>query len=112
MAHAFRRQAPPPPPPRPGSAATRNKLRELLSLQGQRSESIRALVDHWDEQGGLRAWTYLYLGQTVSFAAAEQAKDSRLYGGIHYPIDNDRGLECGQHIAEMVIARAMADGAR
>jgi membrane-associated phospholipid phosphatase len=52
------------------------------------------------------------LGQTVTFAAAsDQAKDSRLYGGIHYPMDNEQGLACGQHIAEFVLAHAENDGA-
>lgn len=52
------------------------------------------------------------LGQTVSFAAAaEQAKDSRLYGGIHYPIDNNQGLICGQSIGGLVVNRALTDGA-
>jgi len=51
-------------------------------------------------------------GRKVSFAeAAEQAALSRLYGGIHYPSDNDEGLKCGGHIAEVVIERAQSDGA-
>lgn len=52
------------------------------------------------------------LGTSVSFAAAaDQAKDSRLYGGIHYPMDNEMGLQCGQDIGNLAIARAQRDGA-
>jgi len=52
------------------------------------------------------------LGQTTSFAvAADQAKDSRLYGGIHYPMDNEMGLQCGQEIGGLAINRAQRDGA-
>jgi hypothetical protein len=52
------------------------------------------------------------LGQSVSFAvAADQAKDSRLYGGIHYPMDNEMGLQCGQDVGNLAIARARRDGA-
>jgi len=52
-------------------------------------------------------------GHSVSFAeAADQAAVSRLYGGIHYRSDNDEGLTCGRHIAELVVQRASTDGAR
>jgi hypothetical protein len=52
------------------------------------------------------------LGQTVTFAAAaDQAKDSRLFGGIHYPMDNEMGLQCGQEVGGLAIDRAMRDGA-
>ena len=32
-------------------------------------------------------------------AMAQEAKDSRLWSGIHFPVDNDRGFELGQAIA-------------
>jgi hypothetical protein len=51
-------------------------------------------------------------GHSATFAeAADQAAVSRLYGGIHYPSDNNEGLTCGRHIAEKVIARAQLDRA-
>ncbi len=52
------------------------------------------------------------LGQQITFVeAAEQAALSRLYGGIHYPIDNNAGLTCGQSVGGLVIARGRRDGA-
>jgi hypothetical protein len=35
-------------------------------------------------------------------AYAEEAKDSRLFGGIHYSFDNELGFECGERIANNV----------
>jgi membrane-associated phospholipid phosphatase len=53
------------------------------------------------------------LGQSVTFSqAADQAAASRLYAGIHYRSDNEQGLVCGRHVAEMVIRRAQTDGAQ
>lgn len=50
-------------------------------------------------------------GRLTSFRnAAEQAAISRLYGGIHYTIDNNDGLVCGRSIAGEVIRRAKEDG--
>jgi len=51
-------------------------------------------------------------GRNISFhTAADQAAVSRLYGGIHYRSDNEAGLNCGRHIARLVIQRAQSDGA-
>ncbi len=43
-------------------------------------------------------------------AEAEEAARSRLYGGIHYPMDNEVGLAAGREIGRMVLARAATDG--
>ncbi|MGV3725059.1 MAG: phosphatase PAP2 family protein [Actinomycetota bacterium] len=51
----------PPAPPKPNSALTRREIQELLTLQSQRSEATQAVVDYWDAQGGVPAWTKLYL---------------------------------------------------
>jgi membrane-associated phospholipid phosphatase len=37
---------------------------------------------------------------------AEEAKDSRLWAGIHYPIDNDVGLTNGRALGRLVIQQA------
>jgi hypothetical protein len=42
---------------------------------------------------------------------ATDAKNSRLYGGIHYTFDNDAGFDLGRLIANLVIAIAENDGA-
>ena len=39
-------------------------------------------------------------------AMAEEAAMSRLYGGIHYRFDNDRGLELGRRIGQLAVAAA------
>ncbi|MCC2671397.1 MAG: Phosphoesterase, PA-phosphatase related, partial [Armatimonadetes bacterium] len=51
----------PPAPPKPNSAVTRREIQELLTLQNQRTDAIRALVSFWDLQGGVRVWTNIYL---------------------------------------------------
>ena len=43
-------------------------------------------------------------------AKAEEAKNSRLWAGIHFPIDNELGAVSGGSIGRLVVARARADG--
>jgi membrane-associated phospholipid phosphatase len=43
-------------------------------------------------------------------AMAEEAAISRLYGGIHYRFDSERGLEQGRAIAQLAIAFDRASG--
>jgi hypothetical protein len=42
---------------------------------------------------------------------AEEAALSRLYGGIHYRFDNDRGRDCGFKIGQLAVEWAKMDGA-
>ena len=42
---------------------------------------------------------------------ANEAKDSRLYGGIHFRFDNDNGLSLGRSIGTFVIDLLATDGA-
>jgi membrane-associated phospholipid phosphatase len=42
---------------------------------------------------------------------AIEAKNSRLWAGIHFPIDNDMGATMGNMVGRLVIDRARADGA-
>lgn len=42
---------------------------------------------------------------------AREAAKSREYGGIHYPIDDDVGIEMGIKVGKLVVARAEKDGA-
>jgi hypothetical protein len=37
--------------------------------------------------------------------AAQEAADSRLYGGIHFKFDNDEGLALGRKVASLALAR-------
>jgi membrane-associated phospholipid phosphatase len=64
-----------------------------------------------------RTVTYLYVEQrelahpvTLFYptfaAAAEAAGISRIWGGVHWPADNDRGQELGQKVGESVWRRA------
>ena len=51
----------------------------------------------------MRAGEEETIGYSDSFiAAAQEAALSRLYGGIHYELDNQRGYECGELIATHV----------
>jgi hypothetical protein len=42
---------------------------------------------------------------------AREAKDSRLWAGIHYPLDNAMGATGGAMVGRLVVARAHTDGA-
>ncbi|HEX6059482.1 MAG TPA: phosphatase PAP2 family protein [Gemmatimonadaceae bacterium] len=54
---------------------------------------------------------HLFPEGASSFAAmAEEAGVSRLYGGIHYPSDIERGREHGERIGLHVVGFAQADG--
>jgi membrane-associated phospholipid phosphatase len=44
-------------------------------------------------------------------ARADEAKSSRLWAGIHFPIDNEMGALGGGMIGRLVVARARGDGA-
>jgi membrane-associated phospholipid phosphatase len=44
-------------------------------------------------------------------AKAREAAMSRLYGGIHFRIDNDTGLRVGAGVGRLVVRRAETDGA-
>jgi hypothetical protein len=55
---------------------------------------------------------YFFPADAIDFALmANEAKDSRLYGGIHFRFDNDVGLSLGRSIGTFVIERVAADGA-
>jgi membrane-associated phospholipid phosphatase len=60
-----------------------------------------------------RVLTYFFpkAGESLNLLA-NQAAQSRLYGGIHYDEDNRDGLVLGRAVADLAIARARADGAR
>jgi hypothetical protein len=38
-------------------------------------------------------------------ALAEQASLSRIYGGIHFPVDGTEGLALGRRVARLALAR-------
>jgi membrane-associated phospholipid phosphatase len=53
---------------------------------------------------------HLFPDDAVELAEmAREAKDSRLWAGIHFPIDNDVGATGGALIGRMVVARAADD---
>lgn len=45
-------------------------------------------------------------------AKAREAADSRVWGGIHFPLDGVEGLKVGRRIGRLVVARARGDDAR
>ncbi len=56
--------------------------------------------------------SYLFPDSAKLFAAkAEEAANSRVWGGIHYPMDGVEGLRLGRKIGRLAVARARADGA-
>jgi hypothetical protein len=55
---------------------------------------------------------YFFPSDAVELAGfARDAKDSRLYGGIHFRFDNDVGLDLGRSIGTLAIIRLESDGA-
>ena len=40
-------------------------------------------------------------------ALAQEVAMSRIYGGIHYPIDTEAGLEIGRKVAAKVLAQGL-----
>jgi hypothetical protein len=44
-------------------------------------------------------------GAAAADEAVQEASTSRLYGGIHFPFDNDHGLSAGQCIGRTIIDR-------
>ena len=48
---------------------------------------------------------------SILLERAEEAKQSRLWAGIHFPIDTDMGALGGGMIGRLVVARAREDGA-
>jgi membrane-associated phospholipid phosphatase len=55
---------------------------------------------------------YLFPKDAKLFRAkAKEAADSRVWGGIHYPLDGTEGLRVGRRIGALVITRARKDGA-
>jgi membrane-associated phospholipid phosphatase len=56
--------------------------------------------------------SYLFPQDAKLFEArAQEAADSRVWGGIHYPLDGTQGLRVGRRIGALVVARARRDGA-
>ena len=56
--------------------------------------------------------SYLFpSGKTYFDASAQEAAISRLYGGIHYPIDNSVGLDLGTRVGGYTVRFAQQDGA-
>lgn len=56
--------------------------------------------------------SYLFPGQASYFAdQATEASNSRLYGGIHYRVDINAGLDHGNRIGAFTVAFATTDGA-
>jgi membrane-associated phospholipid phosphatase len=47
---------------------------------------------------------------TTLLSQAEEAALSRLYGGIHYRFDNDKGRDCGFKIGQLAVEWAKTDG--
>jgi len=45
-------------------------------------------------------------------AVGKEAGDSRIWAGIHYPMDNAAGVELGKSVAQLFITRARTDGSQ
>ena len=55
---------------------------------------------------------YLFPNEATSLnAQADEAAISRLYGGIHYRLDNEEGEKCGRAIGDVATSWAKTDGA-
>jgi membrane-associated phospholipid phosphatase len=43
-------------------------------------------------------------------AVGKEAGDSRIWAGIHFPMDNNAGVQLGKSVAELFISWAQSDG--
>jgi len=68
--------------------------------------------EHAVAAGAASAMLAYFFPQQAAFfnAKAEEAGESRLLAGVQYPSDVKDGLELGRTVAQLVIARAQADG--
>jgi len=56
---------------------------------------------------------YLFPGRSNFVRAlGKEGGDSRIWGGIHYPMDNAAGVELGKSVAQVFITRAQSDGSQ
>ena len=56
---------------------------------------------------------YLFPTRAAFFRAlGAEAGDSRIWAGIHYPMDNAAGVQLGKAVAQVFISRAQSDGAQ
>jgi membrane-associated phospholipid phosphatase len=56
---------------------------------------------------------YLFPQDATYFnAQAQEAASSRVWGGIHLPVDIEAGLQLGNEVAALVVKRAKGDGSR
>ena len=67
---------------------------------------------HHLDRGRRRCWAISFPRDAAELAArADEAKNSRLWAGIHFPIDNEMGALGGGMIGRLVVVRARADEA-
>ena len=90
--------------------AVSEEMEQLRSENEKLSEEVRRLTALLGDSTAYDDATHINLGHPVkrlaSFrAAAAEAAISRLYGGIHYPADNEQGAVAGRCVAERVLAR-------
>jgi hypothetical protein len=45
-------------------------------------------------------------------AVGQEAGDSRIWAGIHYPMDNAAGAQLGRSVAQLFISWAQGDGSQ
>ena len=45
-------------------------------------------------------------------AVGKEAGDSRIWGGIHFPMDNVAGVQLGRSVAQLFISWAQSDGSQ
>ncbi|HEY5910328.1 MAG TPA: phosphatase PAP2 family protein [Verrucomicrobiae bacterium] len=45
-------------------------------------------------------------------AVGKEAGDSRIWAGIHYPMDNEAGVQLGRSVAQVFLSRAQNDGSQ
>ena len=61
---------------------------------------------------GAEVLSYIFPNEAAQCKAwAEEAAESRIYGGIHYRFDSEVGLDQGRKVAQYTINKAKADGA-
>ena len=127
-----------PPPPRAGSAAARRDDQRLRAAEHERTASEERAEREFGADPAVKPWleramafvaqrpkdppaasrAYGLVSVAMADAAiaafwrarAKEAADSRVYGGIHWPIDGVEGLRMGRRIGRLTVERAKRDG--
>ena len=95
-----------------GISVRRNWIRDNAAFPGAELSQLSVEpLDHLDVATDILAYLFPREADYVR-SVGKEAGDSRIWAGIHFPIDNVAGVELGRAVAQKVIAWAETDGSK